>query len=95
MGRLRSPRQAPPRVRPDRTPGPNARERRRIQRLNVERDEVAAELGIPSGLLCPRATVMSVAASSSSADGLAEAGHTGWRAELLARRFASVLAEET
>ncbi len=94
MIRLRRPKQAPPRVRPDRNPGPSALERRRIQRLTVERDEVAAELGIQSGLLCPRATMYAVAASRNGVGGLATAGLTGWRAEVLAQRFGVVLVEE-
>jgi ribonuclease D len=92
--RLRHPQQAPPRQKPDRTPGPNARERRRIQRLTAARDHVASELGIQAGLLCPRATIQAVAASNRGASGLSEAGLTGWRAELLADSFNAALTEE-
>jgi ribonuclease D len=93
MVRLRRPEQAPPRQRPNQAPGPNALERRRIQRLIAARDEVAQELGIQAGLLCPRATIQAVAASDGRAGGLAEAGLTGWRARLLEQRFQAALAE--
>lgn len=95
MERLRHPRQAPPRERPDRSPGPSSLERRRIKRLMTEREAVAAELGIHAGLLCPKATVQAVAAAKVELHNLETVGLTGWRADLLERRFEVVLAEET
>jgi len=94
LRRLRRPKSAPPRARNERSPGPNAAERRRIQGLTEARDEIAAELGLQSGLVCPKALLLSVATSPRGADGMADAGLTGWRSEVLANRFADVLADE-
>jgi ribonuclease D len=92
--RLRRPRKAPPRARNERNHGPNAAQRRRIDALTEARNAVAKELGLPPGLVCPKAMLTSVATSPAGVDGMTDAGLTGWRHEVLARPFAEVLVAE-
>ncbi len=87
---LRRPGDAPPSRRGERPPRAEVAMRRRIERLVAERDRVAAELGLPPGLVCPRAVVEAVA----NARAIEDAGVEGWRLELLGERFARALAEE-
>jgi ribonuclease D len=94
LRRIRDPRKAPRRVRNDHSPGPNAEQRRRIDGLTAVRDEVATELGLPGGLVCPKALVAALATSPRGADGMADAGLNGWRSEVLADRFAEILTED-
>ena len=70
---------------------------RRMKRLAVVRDEVAAELGLEPGLVCPKSCALAVASReprcADTAD-LREAGLTGWRLELLGPRLIAALADE-
>jgi len=93
MKHLRRPLAAPPRVRNHHSPGPTAAERRRIEGLTVVRDEIAAELGLQPGLVCPKALLLSMATSPQGAAGMADSGLTGWRFQLLSERFATAISE--
>jgi len=70
---------------------------KRMKRLAVVRDEVAAEIALEPGLVCPKSCVLAVASHeprcADTAD-LHAAGLTGWRLELLGQRFIAALAEE-
>jgi len=70
---------------------------RRMKRLAVVRDEVAAELALEPGLVCPKSCALAVASHEprcADTTDLRAAGLTGWRLELLGPRFAAVLADE-
>ncbi len=70
---------------------------RRMKRLAVVRDEVAAELGLEPGLVCPKSCALAVASREprcADTAGLREAGLTGWRLELLGPRLIAALADE-
>jgi ribonuclease D len=94
LDRLRKPRQAPPRPKPERQPRLTALERRRVRRLTAERDQVAEALSLPSGLLCPRAALEAIAVSYGAGGPVTEAGLAGWRADLLENRFLAALEDE-
>jgi ribonuclease D len=70
---------------------------KRMKRLAVVRDEVAAELALDPGLVCPKSCALAVASHeprcAETAD-LRAAGLTGWRLELLGPRFIAALADE-
>jgi ribonuclease D len=70
---------------------------RRMKRLGTVRDEVAADLGMDPGLVCPKSCALGVASHQprcrDTAD-LRSAGLTGWRLELLGARFIAALADE-
>ncbi len=70
---------------------------RRMKRLGVVRDEVAAELALDPGLVCPKSCALGVASREPRCAGTADlraAGLTGWRLELLGARFIAALADE-
>jgi ribonuclease D len=95
MRRLHRPDDAPER-RPARRPTvlDNAT-RQRVKRLAEVRDEVAGELGLSGGLLCPRACIEQLATHSGGrarVRDLERSGLSGWRLEVLGERFAAVLA---
>ncbi len=93
---LQKPKSAPERVRPERTPAPEAAVRRRLKSVLAARDAKAEALGLQAGLLCPKGCAESVAASippCSSLDDLAEAGLTGWRLQVLGDNFLTAIAE--
>lgn len=88
---------APERVRRPKHPDLSATEVRRIKHLSAVRDEVAADLGLDPGLVCPRACVTAVASYSprcESSGDLQDAGLVGWRLEILGPKFIEVLADE-
>jgi ribonuclease D len=69
---------------------------RRMKRLAVVRDAVAAELELEPGLVCPKSCAMAVASHEPRCTELADlraAGLTGWRLELLGPKFIAALAE--
>ena len=96
MTLLGSPRTAPERVRAPRLPSPNDETKRRLQRLTAVRDGEANRLGLPTGLLCPKATLLAVAelGREPTVDELEAAGLQGWRAERLAEGFRDALRAE-
>jgi len=91
---------------PDRAPewkrGPRQQETapvvlRRMKRLAAVRDEVAAELALEPGLVCPKSCALAVASHEprcADTSDLRAAGLTGWRLELLGPRFIAALADE-
>ena len=93
LRRLHHPRAAPQREHGLHTPPPSAAERRRLQRLVEVRDGVASGLGLPGGLVCPRAVLQAIAAAPGAASALDAAGLSGWRRELLGASFETALAE--
>ncbi len=71
--------------------------RGRLERLRAARDRVANELGIEPGVLCPKATLVSVATAEPvprSEEELAAAGLTGWRLEVLSAAVLAALGME-
>lgn len=70
---------------------------RRMKRLAAARDEVARELALEPGLVCPKSCALAVASHeprcADRAD-LRAAGLTGWRLEMLGPRFIAALADE-
>jgi hypothetical protein len=64
-----------------------------MKRLAEVRDEVAAELGLQPGLVCPKATVFEIAAAGTDLVSLERSGLTGWRLEVLGDRFLEALEE--
>jgi ribonuclease D len=93
LRQLQKPRSAPRRRSAPREPQPPATVRRRMKRLSEVRDEVAAELDLQPGLVCPKATVLEIAAAGDSRAALEAAGLTGWRLEALGDRFVEALEE--
>jgi ribonuclease D len=93
LRQLHKPRSAPPRRSAPREPQPPATVRRRAKRLAEVRDEVAAELGLQPGLVCPKATVVEIAAAGADRAGLERSGLSGWRLEVLGDRFVEALEE--
>lgn len=93
---LRRPETAPPFRRQQREPPPSPARRRRLDRASKVRDTRAAELELPTGLVCPKATLQGVAFAEppprNRAD-LTAAGLEGWRLELLADDLLAALAE--
>jgi len=93
---LRRPGRAPERRTKARRQELSAGQVRLVKKLSAERDEVAKELGVEPGLICPRACVVSVATHSPrcrSADDLRAAGIDGWRLEVLGSRYLACLAD--
>jgi ribonuclease D len=93
---LHRPESAPERVRPERTPAPEAAVRRRLKSVLAARDAKAEVLGLQAGLLCPKGCAESVAAKTppcSSRKDLAGAGLTGWRLEVLGDDFLTSIAD--
>lgn len=91
------PQRAPERIRRPRQPDLSATEVRRVKLLSAVREEVATELGLEPGLVCPRACVTAVASRSprcASPTGLQDAGLVGWRLEILGGKFLEVFAAE-
>ncbi len=91
------PQPAPERIRKPRQPDLSATEVRRVKLLSAVRDEVATELSLEPGLLCPRACVTAVASRSprcASLGDLQDAGLIGWRFEILGGKFLEVFAAE-
>jgi ribonuclease D len=91
---VREPVRAPERRRGPRQPDLPAAVVRRVRRLSTVRDEVAAELGLEPGLVCPRAQILAVASIEppcSTTDDLGRAGLAGWRVECLGPRFLAAL----
>jgi ribonuclease D len=93
MKTLKMPRKAPPKQPANREPPLPAAARRRAKRLTEVRDEVASNEGLPSGLLCPRATVQALALDATDIESFPKVGLTGWRLGLLGERFARALAD--
>jgi ribonuclease D len=94
LRRLEHPRGAPQWERGERASPPSAAERRRLQRLVEVRDEVAAGLGLPGGLVCSRAVLQTIAATPGAAAALDGAGLSGWRRELLGEQFEAALDDQ-
>ena len=92
LRRLEHPRGAPQRRRGEHVSPPTAAERRRLERLVAARDEIAARLGLPGGLVCPRAMLQAIAAAPGVA-AIDAAGLSGWRRELLGASFEAALAD--
>jgi ribonuclease D len=88
---LHRPRTAPPRQRLPRSPRLTPAVQRRFRRLSAARDEVASELGLQPGLVCPKALIQAVAAAEPDPDELERLGLEGWRLELLGERFVRLL----
>jgi ribonuclease D len=93
LRQLQRPRSAPPRRSTPREPQPPAAVRRRVKRLSEVRDEIAAELGLSSGLVCPKATVYAIATAGRDRAALERSGLTGWRLDVLGDRFVEALEE--
>ncbi len=97
LGALGQPDAAPGLQRPSRRPDHPPRIVRRLKRLIAVRDQIAGELELQPGLVCARACAAAVAEcepAPSSPDGLAAAGLSGWRLDLLGTRFLEVLAND-
>lgn len=96
MALLDSPRRAPDRLRTPRQPSPPEAVRRRLERLTAVRDGEAERLGLPGGVLCPKATLTAVAelAPGSNRTTLRAAGLDGWRLDRLADGFLEALRTE-
>lgn len=97
LRRIDRPGRAPERHRAPRQPDPGAKVVRRMKRLAVVRDEIAKELAIEAGLLCPKSCALAVASHSprcATADDLRAAGLDGWRLEVLGERFVAALKDE-
>jgi ribonuclease D len=90
---LHKPRGAPPRRSAPREPQLPATVRRRMKRLAEVRDEIAVELGLQPGLVCPKATVLEIAAAGTDRAALERSGLMGWRLEVLGDRFVESLKE--
>jgi ribonuclease D len=91
------PRRAPKRVRPPRSPMPDAAERKRLKRILAARNVKAEELGIQAGLLCSRGVAEAVSLHKplcTTLQGLADAGLEGWRLEVLGNDFLGAIAED-
>lgn len=97
MQAITQPERAPQWMRGPRQPETAPAVVRRMKRLAVVRDEVAAELALEPGLVCPKSCALAVASHepwcADTAD-LRAAGLTGWRLDLLGPRFIAVLADE-
>jgi len=89
---LDRPRSAPPHIRGERVPTPSAGETRRLAALTVVRDEIAAELGLQPGLVCPKALLKSVAEKGAGRGHRLSPDLTGWRLEVLGEPFSAALA---
>jgi ribonuclease D len=97
MQAISQPESAPQWKRGPRQPETTAVVARRMKRLAVVRDEVAAELALEPGLVCPKSCAMAVASHEprcADADALRAAGLTGWRLECLGPKFIAALAQE-
>ena len=95
MAVIARPDRAPKRGRKKREPDLPAAVTRRAKRLAAARDQVVETLGLDSGLVCPRACVLAVAALDPRGSGLGDlesAGLTGWRLEILGEAFLEVMA---
>ena len=73
-------------------PTPSAGETRRLAALTVVRDEIAAELGLQPGLVCPKALLKSVAEKGAGRGHRLSPDLTGWRLEVLGEPFSAALA---
>jgi len=97
MNAVAQPERAPQWKRGPRQPETAAVVVRRMKRLSVVRDEVAAELSLEPGLVCPKSCALAVASHdprcADTAD-LRAAGLTGWRLECLGPRFIAALSDE-
>lgn len=94
---LADPDRAPERCRRERRPELAAGQIRRLKRLAAVRDEVAAELFLDPGLLCPKACLTAAARQTpqcASLDDLRDAGLIGWRLDVLGERFLTAVDEE-
>lgn len=94
MRQLQDPRRAPARRSGPRKPQLSAAARQRIKRLEMARDAVAEELGLPPGLVCPKAMVQDIATAGRDGTAPERAGLRGWRAEVLGARFTEALGKE-
>lgn len=97
MQTISQPESAPQWKRGPRQPETTAVVARRMKRLAVVRDEVAAELALEPGLVCPKSCAMAVASHEprcADADALRAAGLSGWRLECLGPKFIAALAQE-
>ena len=93
---LARPQAAPPRPARRPPPRPDPRLQARAQRLLAARDLVAAGLGLQPGVLCPRAVVEAVAATTDlGPEALAAAGLVGWRREVLRGAFTEAAVESS
>jgi len=89
---LEHPEPAPPFQRRERGPEMAPAVRARLAVVLKTRDEVAHELAIEPGLLCPKALAEAIAASPEcSSESLAAQGLAGWRLQVLAAPLASRL----
>jgi ribonuclease D len=94
---LKKPRSAPDRPRRSRQPELSAAVVRRVKLLSAARDEIAAELGLEPGLVCPRACVTAVASRSprcASRRDLQDAGLDGWRLEVLGSKLLEAIEDQ-
>ncbi len=90
--RLGRPQSAPPHIREERVPTPTESEKRRIAALTAARDEVAIELGLQPGLVCPKALLRSMAGWNGSRGTELSPSLMGWRLEVLGEPFTAALA---
>lgn len=90
---LANPDAAPEWRRSPRTEPIPAQVRTRLERLTAARDRVAESLGLPGGLVCPKATLMGLAALSTpwNPSLVGDAGLTGWRRSQLEEPFRASL----
>lgn len=95
---LREPDSAPQRQRPVTSRALSSAERRRLKRLQGARDRISAEIGIDSGVLCPKSVLEAVARCQPpplTTDDLALCGLEGWRLETVGPVLLEATREET
>jgi len=87
---LRHPPEAPPRIRKHHDAVLTSSQRRRFQALAARRNQIADQLGIQEGLLCPKALLLALSTSEEhpvTAEDLRLSGLKGWRFEVLGQAF--------
>jgi len=96
LGCLARPTDAPARKREASQSTPSADDRRRTKSLLELRDQLAGELKVSPGLLCPRAIIEQVAgltAQPGAQPDLEQCGLVGWRLEVVGGRILDVAGE--
>jgi hypothetical protein len=64
-----------------------------VRRLGEIRDEVAAELALHPGLVCPKALIQELASGRPDMKDLERRGLVGWRLEILGESFVGALGD--
>lgn len=93
---LRQPEGAPRKAGRRKASGPDANTRLLIKKILRARDEVAHDLALEPGLVCPKGTVVSLAEGAEPAASLSQLearGLTGWRLQALGEPFLRALSE--